>query len=258
MSWGAPPPDESQQPYGQQQWGQHDQFGGSGYGGPYFPPYPPTPPKRRRTGLFTALGVVAIGVVAGVTASIVITSGSDKGTPTADSTSSSAPPSSASASPSQNPHTVAVPPSAGPLHLLNNADTARRSATIKSRLSGNAAYSDPQIGFYTVGSDSSYSVWMLAETTTGIAVVQNSVNTLGDDGMARAIARGAKMSDVTTESPGPLGGALLCGKVTLNGSGYRVCAWVDDSTVGWVYFMPSVPQSDVLRYTLDVRDAAEK
>ena len=247
MSWGAPPPDEPQQPEG-------------GYGGPYFPPYPAPVTKQRRTGVYTALGVIAIGVVAGVAAGVAV-SGSDsgKGTPAAVGTGSSAAATpSASAPASQSAHTVVAPVSAGPLHLLDNADTARRAADIKSSLSGNAAYSNPQIGFYTVGSDSSYSVWMLAEATTGISVIQNSVNTLGDAGMARAIARGAKMADVTTESPGPLGGALLCGKVTLNGSSYRVCTWVDDSTVGWVYFKPSVRQSDVLPYTLDVRNAAEK
>jgi len=259
MSWGAPPSGEpQQQPHGQPQpqWSQHGRHGShGGYdgepGGPYFPQYPPDRPKLRRTSVFTVLGVIAIAVAAGVAAAVaVIGSGSGKGTPAAAG--------SSSAPPSQSPHTVAVPASAGPLRLLSNADTARRISRIKTSLAGNAAYSNPQIGFYAIGPESSYSVWMLTENTTGISVVQNSVTTLGDEGMARAIARGAKMTDVTAESPGPLGGALLCGKVTLAGSGYRVCAWVDNSTVGWVYFMPSVRQSDVLPYTLDVRNAAEK
>src|SRR5262249_1151103 len=89
MSWGAPPPGEppQQEPYGQQQWGQYGDRGGqggydggpAGYGaapggygqgpgGPYFPQYPPKRPKWRRTSVFTVLGVIAIGVAAGVAA----------------------------------------------------------------------------------------------------------------------------------------------------------------------------------------------
>lgn len=289
MSWDAPPPGEPQQPpqqqpyaptqpygqpYGQQpQWGQapgQPPSSGQGqgqYGGPYFPPYQGYPPPRRnRYGWLIGLGAVGVVVAVSVAIGIALTT-SSSGTPIAVGTSSpttSTPSDTASASasaspePSQDPHTVIVPDGAGPMNLLTNSDTAQRISQIESSLIGNVAYSNPQIGFYTVGSDSDYSVWMLAEDTSGISVFQNSVNTLGDAAMARQIAAGAKMTNVTTESPGPLGGAMLCGKLAISGAQFRVCEWVDDTTFGWVYFMPTVSDGDVLTYTLDLRGAAEQ
>lgn len=261
-------PESYQQP--PPQW---DQQGG--YGGPYYPAY--QPPKRSRTGFFVTLGAVALVVAVGVAVGIVATSSnSNGGTPAANGSNSSAPakttPSaatsatpvaSASAAAStgtapQTPRTVSVPQTAGPLTLLVNADTARRIANIESNLAGNAAYANPQIGFYTIGSDSDFSVWMLAENTANIPNFRSSLTLLGFDGMARSIARGANMSNVTTESAGPLGGALLCGRIPVTGTEYRVCEWVDGSTFGWVYFMPSVRQANILTYTLDLRRAAEQ
>lgn len=271
--YGDPAQPQQQQTaaYGQQpqpapQW---DQYGG--YGGPYYPAYQP-PPKRNRTGFYVALGAVGVVVAAGVAAAVIATSSkSGSGTPSADgsststttSTSQSTSPStaassSASSGTSQTSHTVVVPQSAGPLTLLSDSDTAQRISTIESSLTGNAAYSNPQIGFYTVGSDSSYSVWMLAEDTSNVSAIQTSVATLGTMGMARSIAQGAHMTDVTAQDAGALGGALLCGKIPVSGNEYRVCEWVDESSFGWVYFMPSVPQADVLTYTLDIRNAAEQ
>ncbi len=274
MSWEGPPPT----PYGEpQQWGQGQSQGqgqaqgpGQGpgqeqYGGPYFPPYQGyPPPKRGRPSWLIGLVVVGVVVAAGVAIGVAVTSsGGGSGRPSAEGTNSSAAstPSddaTASSGTSQGSHSISVPESAGPLRLLTNDDTARRISDIESSLAGNAAYSDPQIGFYTVGSDSEYSVWMLAEDTSDLTVFQDSVSTLGVSGMARQVAQGAKMKDVTTESPGPFGGTMLCGKLTLEGSDYRVCEWVDESTFGWVYFMPSVSESDVLTYTHDLRDAAEQ
>jgi hypothetical protein len=280
MSWDAPQPGEQppqQQPYGDtapyeqpttpygqptapygNQWGQYGetQYGG----GPYYPVYPPQ--KRNRNWFYVGLAVVGVVVAVGVAIGVAATSSGGPSSPAAANSSGTS--TSAAASPgvsapvSQSPHTVIVPASAGPLNVLNNADTAQRIANIETNLTGNSAYSNPQIGFYTVGSDSAFSVWMLAETTTDIPVIHDSVHTLGDAAMAHQIALGAKMTDVATKAPGPLGGALLCGKLALDGATYRVCEWVDDSTFGWVYFKPSVPQADVLIYALDLRRAAEQ
>lgn len=274
MSWDAPPPPgEPRQPA---QWTQPQD---GQYGGPYFPPYPnpnpnypaPSPPPRRsRTGFYVAMGVLAVVVATGVAVGVAATaSKSGSGTPSALGASSSTAAatasavsadatSSADAAPSQSPHTVVVPASAGPLNLLSNTDTKRRTAKIASSLSGNASYGNPKIGFYAVGSNDSYSVWMLAEADSDSPPFRTSVNLLGDTALARRLAEGGKMTDVTTESPGSLGGALLCGKLTVGGSRLRVCEWVDDSTFGWVYFMPSVNDSDVLTYALDLRNAAEQ
>jgi hypothetical protein len=252
---------------------QWDQQGG--YGGPYYPAY--QPPKRGRTGFYVALGAVALVVAVGVAVGIVATSSnSANGTLAANGANSSAsaataPSTATSATPAasattstststapQTPRTVTVPQTAGPLTLLVNADTASRISNIKSNLAGNAAYSNPQIGFYTIGSESNYSVWMLAEDTANLPTFRSSLTLLGFTGMARSIARGANMTNVTTENAGPLGGALLCGRITVTGGTYRVCEWVDGSTFGWVYFTPSVRQSNILTYTLDLRSAAEQ
>lgn len=291
MSWDAPPPGEPQQPpqpHGQPpqpyfptqpydqpppQWPQPQD---GQYGGPYFPPhsnahYPaPPPPRRSRAGFYIAISAVAVVVAAGVAVGVAATSSkSGNGTPSALAASSSAAAATTGAAPtdaasgagsaqSQSPHTVITPASAGPLNLLSNADTKRRIAKIASGLSGNAAYRNPKIGFYSVGSGSSYSVWMLAEASSDAPAFKSSVNVLGDAAMARQIADGAKMADVTSQSPGPLGGSLLCGKLALSGSQFRVCEWVDDSSFGWVYFMPSVNEHDMLAYTLDLRSSAEQ
>ena len=279
QSYDQPPPQWTQP--------QADQYGQPGqpgqYGDPYFPPYPlyPTapPPKRSRTGFYVLVGAIAIVVAAGVAAAVAVT-GSKSGNGTPSALSSSAPANTASADAasganssstsaptptpasgsdaSQSPRTVILPTSAGPLNLLSNADTARRIAGITSSLAGNAAYSNPKIGFYAIGSDSSFSVWMLAENSSDVPAFKPALNLLGDAAMARQIAQGAKMTNVTTESPGPLGGAVLCGKIATTGGQFRVCEWVDESSFGWVYFVPSVSSGHVLAYTLDLRSGAEQ
>lgn len=263
LGYGQPGPYDQPPP----QWVQPSQ---GQYGGPYLPPY--QPPKRSRTAFYTALGVIAVVVAAGVAVGVAATnSKSGNGTPSALNSSAantaptdSAPTGTASsdatpdASASQSPHTVITPANAGPLNLLTNADTAQRIAKIASGLSGNAAYVNPRIGFYSIGSASTYSVWLLAENSADVPAIKNSVSILGDTAMARQIAQGAKMTDVTPESAGPLGGVVLCGKLSTDSGDVRVCEWVDDSSFGWVYFMPSVNGNDMLTYTQDLRGAAEQ
>jgi hypothetical protein len=212
--------------------------------------------------------VVAAGVAVGVAAA---NSKSGSGTPSALN-SSAADTAPASSSPTdtassdaasgagapQSPHTVITPANAGPLNLLTDADTTQRIAKIASSLSGNAAYVNPKIGFYSIGSASSYSVWLLAENSADVPAFKNSVGILGDTAMAHQIAQGARMTDATPESAGPLGGAVLCGKLATDSGDVRVCEWVDDSSFGWVYFMPSVNGNDMLTYTQDLRGAAEQ
>lgn len=272
--YGQPLPSEQQTapfpqyPYGQPgpynqpppQWDQS-----AGYGGPYYQPY--QPPKRKRTGLYVALGVIGVVVAAGVAVGVAATSSnSGNGTPTALSSSPASAAAGASqssttsqGSTSQTSHTLTVPTSAGPLHLVSNADTAQRIASIQSKLAGNSAYGNPRIGFYSIGSDDGFSVWMLAESSADSTVFRNSVGLLGPKAMAHSIATGAKMTAVTAESPGPLGGAMLCGKIPAGDAGQvRVCEWVDLSSYGWVYFTPTVNQADILKYTLYLRGATEQ
>lgn len=257
--------------YGQSppQWGQPPQ----GQYGPYLPPYQQQPPKRNRTAFYVTLSVVAFIVAAGVAVAVAVTnSKSGNGAPAALGTNSSASTAPTDTTPtdtpsadstsdtgaSQSPHNVIVPPSAGPLNLLSNDDTAQRIAKIKSGLSDNTAYFNPKIGFYSIGSADSFSVWMLAESGTDVPDFMSSRDVLGDAAMARQIALGAKMTNMTTESPGPLGGALLCGKLAANGGEVRACEWVDNNGFGWIYFAPSVNDSDILTYTQDLRSAAEQ
>jgi hypothetical protein len=158
----------------------------------------------------------------------------------------------------QTTHTVTVPQSAGSLRLLTNSDTTTRVSQLKSQLAGNSAYSNPQIGFYGIGSSTAYSVWMLAEDTTGIATFQDSVNALGVDAAAKEIANAANMKSMQTEPSGPLGGAMVCGTLSEDSITVYACEWLDTSSFGWIYFMPSVSHTKALAYTLDLRAAAEK
>ncbi len=276
-AYGQPMPPQHQAPVDSAlpQWSQfaapNDPFGGAPYG------QPPQPPKRRK-GMLIGLGVGAALVAAGVAAA-VLANGSNGSTPAASGTNGagasagaqiSTGPSDGSAgsgsttSPdtgnggSKQTHTIVVPQTAGTLHLLDNADTRQRASDIKSGLKGNKAYSDPKVGFYRLGSDSSYSVWMLAESTTTIPAFADSLGTLGDKGMAHEIAQVAKVSDVVDEPAGPLGGAMLCGNLALDGSKYGVCEWVDGSTFGWIYFTPSVSSDKALGYAQALRGAAER
>jgi hypothetical protein len=270
IGYGQPPPQWNQPQWNQPQWGQPP----GQFGGPYYPA--PTPPKRRRTGFYVALSIAAVVVAAGVAIAVAATSSkSGGGAPAALGTNSAGATSAAaaastgdasgdnasstpSADTSQTPHSLVVPTTAGPLQLVNNADTARRIAAIRSSLSGNTAYLNPRIAFYSVGPDDSFSVWLLAETSSDVPSFKVGVNLLGDDAMAHQVADGAHMTDVTTESPGPLGGAVLCGKIPADGTELRVCEWVDDSTFGWVYFLPSVNSGDMVTYTQDLRGSAEQ
>jgi hypothetical protein len=269
----AAPYGQAGQPYGQpgQPYGQPYGQPGQQYGGPYYPPYPQQP-KRSRTGFYVALGAVALVVAVGVAVAVAATSSnSGKGTPSALSGSSSASASATDTTPtdaasstagdtggSQVTHNVVAPTSAGPLHLLSNADTAQRISKITASMAGNVAYAHPKIGFYTLGSDSSFSVWMIAENSAEVPAFKTSISMLGTSAVAHQIAQAATMTDVTTRSPGPLGGALLCGKLPVNGGKVRACEWVDNSSFGWVYFMPTVNDSDILTYTLDLRSGAEQ
>ncbi|WP_211465886.1 hypothetical protein [Actinocrinis puniceicyclus] len=216
----------------------------------------------------------AAAVVAGVIAVVVATTTSGgsgtsvaQGTGTASATAASgggvlgdgangaSPPPTASANtPSRS---LGIPLAAGPLHLVADADTAERISDLKKNLAGNVAYPDPQVGFYRVGPTGSYSVWLLAQNMSGNADFQKALGYSGVTGVMKQIIAGASMTDVTTEDPGPLGGALDCGKLSVGGTRIRSCTWVDRSSFGWVYFLSSVKDSKILSYTLDLRSAAE-
>ena len=295
MSWDAPPPGEPEQqptqPYGQPwsndqptqpfqptaPYGQPYEQPGQQYGGPYHPPYPPYPtyppqPKRSRTGFYVGLGAVALVVAVGVAVGVAATSSkSGNGAPSALGASSSASAAATDDAPtdaassaagdtggSQRSHNVIAPTSAGPLHLLTDADTAARISKIAAGMAGDVAKGNPKIGFYALGSERSFSVWMIAENSADVAGFKTSVAMLGTSAVAHQIASAATMTDITTRSPGPLGGALLCGKLPVNGGKVRACEWVDNSSFGWVYFMPAVNDGDILTYTLDLRSGAEQ
>jgi hypothetical protein len=254
---GAPP---NSTPWGQPPYGAAPPFFGA------------APPKRSRTGLYVGVGAGAV-VVAGVVAAVVAMSGGGgKPAPVAQSGNASATASSGASTPnnttdaspthggtsgSQTSHTLSIPPAAGPLHLVVNGDTEQRISDLKKNLASNTAYPNPQAGFYRVGASGSFSVWMLAQDTTQITDFQNTLGLLGPAGVMKQITDGASMKDVTVENPGPLGGALDCGKLTVDDQVIRSCVWVDHATFGWVYFLPSVSESKLLQYTQNLRAAAE-
>jgi len=234
------------------------------------------PPKRSRTGMYVGLGAGAV-LVAGIVAAVVAMSGGSSnqspaahgagpppstagsGSSTPNRVTDTAPTGAGSGSPaSQNAHTLSVPQTAGPLHLVTNGDIEQRISDLKKSLASNTAYPDPLVGFYRAGTSGSFSVWLLAESTANIADFQTSLGIMGPSGVMKQITGGASMKNVTVENPGPLGGALDCGKLNVDGTDVRSCVWVDRSTFGWVYFLPSVGQSKLVPYTLDLRAAAER
>jgi hypothetical protein len=238
------------------------------------PPFFAAPPKRSRTGMYVGLGAGAV-LVAGVVAAVVAMSGGNPGQspgalggPSATATAvagSSTPNQAADTGPtgsgspaSQTARTLRVPQAAGPLRLVTNGDIEQRISDLKKNLASNAAYPNPLVGFYRVGSSGSFSVWLLAQSTTNIADFQTSLGIMGPSGLMKQITGGAPMKNVTVENPGPLGGALDCGKLNVDGTDVRACVWVDNSTFGWVYFLPSVSQGKLVQYTLDLRSAAER
>jgi hypothetical protein len=292
QQWGTPgayPQQPQQQPFGQpMQPPQPPPFGqpSQPYGGwpqptdpaayQQYPGYAPyQPPKPKHTGLYVGLGIGAVVVAAGVAVAVAL-SGSSPSTSSAASGSSASTQASTATTPSagtdtgtptdnntatqatQTTHTVTVPATAGSLHLLTNSDTAARISSLKSKLAGNAVYANPQIGFYGVGSKTTYSVWMLAETTTDIPSFQQQVANFGDAATAQSLATGTKMTSIETVDAGPLGGAMRCGLLTQSGVTVRTCVWVDDSTFGWFYALPSVSRSDAITYAQELRAAAEQ
>lgn len=282
--WYTPQPDPSQW-HATQQWdaaqGNPGAANPSPWGQPQYQEAPPffgaapigtAPPKRSRTGWYVGLGAGAV-LIAGVVAAVVAMSGGSPTTPAAQSgPTTTAAPASGSSTPnngtessptgagtagSQTSHTLSVPMSAGPLHLVVNGDTQQRVSDLKKNLQSNTAYPDPQVGFYRAGSAGSFSVWLLAQNIANLPDFQTSLGVLGPTGVMKQITGGASMTNVTVENPGPLGGALDCGKLNVDGTQVRSCVWVDNSTFGWVYFLPSVSQSKLAAYTLDLRAAAE-
>jgi hypothetical protein len=253
-----PPPGQPGAPWGQ-------------FGGPYYPPQ-----QKSRTGLYLGLGVGA--AVAVTVAAVLIISNRSTAHPApaalAASASASATPNatpnatpSDSASPSASPsntdatqatHTISLPDNVGSLHRLQNADTRQRIDDLKKQLSSNPVYKNPQVGFYGVGSNTSFSVWMLAEDSNDAPTLQLTVNALGPQSAAQQIAEAAKLSDIQNEDAGSLGGALLCGTLSSNSVDVYACEWVDNSSFGWVYFLPSIGHDQALVYTLDLRSATEK
>ena len=261
--WDAPQPNPAAAnpaPWGQPQYEAAPPF----FSGP--------PPKRSRTGLYVGLGAGA-ALVAGVVAAVVAMSGGGSnpaaaaqgGSPSATAGSGASTPnnvvdtspSGAGTPGSQASHVLGIPLTAGPLHLVANGDTAQRIADLKKNLAANSAYPDPQVGFYRVGGSGSFSVWMLAQSTANLADFQTSLGIMGTAGVMKQIVNGASMKDATAADPGPLGGSVECGKLSVDGTDVRSCVWVDRSTFGWVYFLPSVSQSKLVAYTLDLRAAAE-
>ena len=278
--WYTPQPDPSQW-NATQQWDAAQGNPGAANPSPWGqPPYQeappfftaPPPPKRSRTGLYVGVGAGAV-LVAGVVAAVVAMSGGSPTAPAAQSgatatatpaSASSTPNNAADASPtgagtagSQTSHTLSVPAVAGPLHLVVNADSQQRISDLKKNLQSNTAYPDPKVGFYRVGSAGSFSVWLLAQNIANLSDFQTSLGVLGPTGVMKQITQGASMTNVTVENPGSLGGALDCGKLNVDGTEVRSCVWVDNSTFGWVYFLPSVSQSKLVTYTVDLRAAAE-
>lgn len=237
---------------------------------PFFdaPPSAP-PPKRGRTGLYIGAGAGAV-LVAGIVAAVVAMGGgganpasaaqgkgaSSIGSAANGDPAGAGPGGSATPNP-QASRDLVVPPTAGPLRLLVNTDTEQRVNDLKRNLAANKAYPDPQVGFYRVGSTGPYSVWMLAQSTTGLPEFQSSLGTLGVSGVMKQITASAVMTDVTVENPGQPDSALDCGKLTVSSTAVRSCVWVDTTTVGWVYFVPSMNQSKLVLYTQELRAAAE-
>jgi hypothetical protein len=238
-----------------------------------FPAQPFAQPERQRshTRLYVGLGVAA-AAVAGVVAAVLMLSQSGKGTtPTAQGAGAASGAAGSAGAPSGDSaksgtsrsegsapsRMLAVPLTAGPLRLVTNADTAQRISDLKRNLIGNAGYPDPQVGFYRIGPAGPYSVWLLAQSTVANADFQSSLAGAGAAAVLSQIVAGASMSDVTPQDPGPLGGALDCGQLSVSGTRIRSCVWLDRSAFGWVYFLPSVNQSKILQYTLDLRAAAE-
>lgn len=230
------------------------------------------PPKRSRTGLYVGAGAGAV-LIAGIIAAVASMSGGGNNAPVAQGGSPSATASAGASAPnnvtntspthsgtprSQSSHVLSVPSGAGPLHLVVNADTAQRITDLKKNLASNTAYPDPQVGFYRSGYTGPFTVWLLAQDTTGITDFQNSLGLLGPAGVMKQITDGASMTDVTVQKPGTLGGALDCGKLSVdNNSQVNACVWVDHTTFGWVYALPSVSQKNLIQYTQELRAAAE-
>lgn len=223
-------------------------------------------PRRGRTGWYVGVGAGAV-VVAGVVAAVVAMSGSGsnptsaaqgKGAATMRTPDGFGGGTGGTTTPDpQVSRDLIVPLTAGPLRLLINGDTELRISDLKKNLSANGAYPDPQVGFYRVGSAGSYSVWMLAQSTTDLTAFQDSLGVVGVSGLMKQITQSASMKDVTVENPGQLGGALDCGKLSVNGTTVHSCVWVDANTFGWVYFAPNVSQNKFVAYTQDLRAAAE-
>ena len=197
----------------------------------------PEPPAGRggRVKLFAGLGIGAVLVAAGVAVAVVLNTDSQHAR-----------------------HRISIPQSAGSLRLLTNADTTARISALKAQLAGNPVYANPQLGFYGLGASSSYSVWLLAEETTGIPSFQNTVRTLGADTAAKQIAAATGMRSVQAESAGPLGGAMLCGTLAEETVTVYACEWLDSGTFGLAYFLPAVSRADAPGYTLDLRGESER
>jgi hypothetical protein len=85
--------------------------------------------------------------------------------------------------------------------------------------------------------------------------VQAVVNDLG---AGIADARGSAGSGrVHSADPGPLGGYMKCGALTVTGQQVGACAWGDRSAVAVTMVMDPADEAETARLTLQVRAAAE-
>ena len=59
---------------------------------------------------------------------------------------------------------------------------------------------------------------------------------------AKAVLKGAGMSDAKDYDPGSFGGVLKCGSVTgATGDSFATCVWLDHSTMGMVLQLQGTP-----------------
>lgn len=77
------------------------------------------------------------------------------------------------------------------------------------------------------------------------------------DGLFKGFGTAGEISDITDVPPGPLGGKARCGQATLSGVKVAPCAWIDDGSIGMIFFYAK-NASEVKSEFITLRSAIEK
>jgi hypothetical protein len=211
--YGQPPQQGAPSPYGAapSPYGAPTPGGTEPYGQPGGFGYTPEPPKKSRTSLWIAIGVVVVLLIGGGVAAYKLL---------------------APAAKERNAH-VSAPQKIGPLVQSTDPDKVKLAQSILDGIKADNAPDSPKIKeslavYYDDSEHPDEPVFVIAAT----ADIDNP-----DAALTDTFTGAGNVGNVHTVDPGSLGGSAKCGSETDAGTSLVLCAWTDHGSLGAVAFV---------------------